>query len=56
MDKMETLISGTKAYLRGDKLQLEKLQDIETKLDTLKGTYRNLIDKTEDPGEVSDLF
>lgn len=56
MDKMETLISGTKAYLKGDKLQLEKLQDIETKLDTLKSTYKNLIDRTDDPGEVSDLF
>ena len=43
MEKMETLISGTKAYIKGEQLNLEKLQDIETKLDILKNTYRNLI-------------
>ena len=56
MSKMETLISGTKAYLKSDKLKLEKLQDIETKLDTLKNTYKKIIDRTDDPDEVSDLF
>ncbi len=51
MDKMEALISGTKAYLKSDSLKLEKLQDIETKLDTLLTTYKNILDKSEDPAE-----
>lgn len=55
MDKMETLISGTKAYLKGENLKLEKLQDIETKLDTLKNTYRNLIDKSADESAGPEL-
>ena len=48
MEKMETLISGTKAYIKGEKLDLEKLQDIETKLDILKNTYKNLIDHSDE--------
>ena len=50
MEKMETLISGTKAYIKSDKLELEKLQDIETKLDILKNTYKNLIDHSDENG------
>ena len=48
MEKMEALITGTKAYIKSDKLELEKLQDIETKLDILKNTYKNLIDHSEE--------
>ena len=48
MEKMEALISGTKAYIKGEKLDLEKLQDIETKLDILKNTYKNLIDHSDE--------
>lgn len=48
IEKMETLISGTRAYLKNDSLKLEKLQDIETKLDTLKNTYSNLIEQADD--------
>jgi molecular chaperone DnaK len=51
MDKMESLISGTKAYLKSDSLKLEKLQDIETKLDTLLNTYNNILNKSDDPVE-----
>lgn len=48
MEKMEALIEGTKAYIKSDKLELEKLQDIETKLDILKNTYKNLIDHSDE--------
>ncbi|MGI6394927.1 MAG: Hsp70 family protein [bacterium] len=48
MNKMETLISGTKVYLKSDSLQLEKLQDIETKLDTLKNTYKSIIEQSDE--------
>ena len=48
MEKMEVLISGTKTYIKGEKLELEKLQDIETKLDILKNTYKNLIDHSDE--------
>ena len=48
MEKMEILLSGTKTYIKGDKLDLEKLQDIETKLDILKNTYKNLIDHSDE--------
>ena len=48
MEKMEALITGTKAYIKSEKLELEKLQDIETKLDILKNTYKNLIDHSEE--------
>ena len=50
MEKMEALISGTKTYIKSDKLELEKLQDIETKLDILKNTYKNLIDHSDENG------
>lgn len=55
MEKMESLISGTKAYLKGESLKLEKLQDIETKLDTLKNTYKNLIDRSADESANPEL-
>ena len=48
MEKMEALIAGTKGYIKSDKLELEKLQDIETKLDILKNTYKNLIDHSDE--------
>ena len=48
MEKMEVLISGTKSYIKSEKLELEKLQDIETKLDILKNTYKNLIDQSDE--------
>ena len=48
MEKMEILIEGTKAYIKSEKLELEKLQDIETKLDILKNTYKNLIDQSDE--------
>ncbi len=48
MEKMEILIAGTKSYIKSDKLELEKLQDIETKLDILKNTYKNLIDHSDE--------
>ncbi|MBO4712215.1 Hsp70 family protein [bacterium] len=48
MEKMEALITGTKAYIKGEKLDLEKLQNIETKLDILKNTYKNLIDHSDE--------
>lgn len=46
--KMDVLLSSTKAYLKGNDLQLEKLQDIESKLDTLKTTYTNLVEKANE--------
>ncbi|HQO92231.1 MAG TPA: Hsp70 family protein [bacterium] len=56
MDKMEILISGTKAYLKNDSLKLEKLQDIETKLDTLKNTYKSLIEQSDESMGPGGLF
>ena len=56
MEKMETLIAGTKAYIKGEQLQLEKLQDIETKLDTLQNTYKNLINHSDETVGDGGLF
>jgi len=46
IDKMEILLTTTKNYLKNPELQLEKLQDIEAKLDTLKNTYTALLERS----------
>ena len=45
---MEVLIKSTKEYLRNSELALDKLQDVETKLDTLKNAYLNQINEAFD--------
>lgn len=46
IDKMEMLLTSTKTYLKNTELHLEKLQDIEAKLDTLRNTYTSLIERS----------
>ncbi len=46
IDKMEMLLTSTKTYLKNTELHLERLQDIEAKLDTLRNTYTSLIERS----------
>jgi len=46
IDKMEILLTSTKNYLKNTELHLEKLQDIEAKLDTLRNTYTTLLERS----------
>ncbi len=48
IDKMEILLTSTKNYLKNPELELEKLQSIEAKLDTLKSTYTNLLERSSE--------
>ncbi len=48
IDKMEILLLSTKNYLKNPELKLEKLQDIEAKLDTLKSTYQSILDRAQE--------
>ncbi len=48
IDKMEMLLTSTKNYLKNTELHLEKLQDIEAKLDTLRNTYTSLIERSSE--------
>lgn len=48
LSKMERLIQSTKIYLSSEGIKLEKLQDIETKLDTLRSTYASLVSKSDE--------
>ncbi len=50
IDKMEAVISSTKNYIKQDSIELEKLQDLETKLDNLFQTYSDLIEEEEGDG------
>lgn len=48
IDKMEILLTSTKNYLKNPELELEKLQSIEAKLDTLRSTYTNLLERSSE--------
>ncbi|HOW52877.1 MAG TPA: Hsp70 family protein [bacterium] len=48
IDKMEILLTSTKNYLKNTELHLEKLQDIEAKLDTLRNTYTTLLERSSE--------
>jgi len=48
MDKMEILLTSTKNYLKNPDLRLEKLQDIEAKLETLRHPYSTLLERTSE--------
>ena len=45
---MEIFLTITKNYLKNTELHLEKLQDIEAKLDTLRNTYTTLLERSSE--------
>ena len=44
MEQLESLLAETQNYLKQEKLELEPLQKMETKLDTVLNTYKKLIE------------